>query len=114
MDFSGVGEAVVGVLVGGGTVLMAMRKKLSADNVDVARNQLEIDMMQELKTQALEARQEAKDAERGRVEAMLQVEALKGQVQMLTQQILALREEIVGLKQNTGGCSHGCTHKGGA
>ena len=102
MDFSGVGEAVVGVLVGGGTVLMALRKKLSADSVDVARNQLEIDMMQELKTQAREARQEAKEAERGRVEAMLQVEALKGQVQMLTQQIAALREEIAGLKQGEG------------
>ena len=114
MDFLGIGEAVAGVLVGGSAVLMAMRKKLSADNVDVARNQLEIDMMQELKKQAQEARQEVKDAEQGRVEAMLQVEALKGQVQMLTQQILALREEIAGLKQNTGGCSHGCTDTGSA
>lgn len=105
MDFSGVGEAVVGVLVGGGTMLMALRKKLSADSVDVARNQLEIDMMQELKAQAREARREAKEAERSRVEAMLQVEALKGQVQMLTQQITALREEIAGLKQ--GGGSYG-------
>lgn len=106
MDFTGIGEAIAGLVVGGGAVLMAMRKKLSADNVDVARNQLEIDMMQELKKQAQEARQEAKDAERGRVEAMLQVEALKGQVQMLTLQIQALRDEIAGLKHNTG-ASHG-------
>lgn len=102
IDFNGLGEAVVGLVVGGGSVLMVLRKKFSADSVDVTRNQLEIDMMQELKIQAQEARQEAKEAERGRVEAMLQVEALKGQLQMLTQQILALREEIGRLQLDVG------------
>lgn len=99
-DFNDIGQAVAGLLVGGGTVLMMLRKKLSADNVDVARNQLEIDMMQELKAQAQEARQEAREAERGRVEAMIQVEALKAQVQMLTHEIQMLREELHRLKPN--------------
>ena len=102
IDFTGLGEAIVGVLIGGGSTLMLLRKKFSSDSVDVKRNQLEIDMMHELKTQAQEARAEAKEAERGRVEAMLQVEALKGQVQMLTQQIQLMREELSRLKPELG------------
>lgn len=101
-NLNDIGQALAGLLVGGGTVLMMLRKKLSADNVDVARNQLEIDMMQELKAQAQEARQEAREAERGRVEAMIQVEALKAQVQMLTHEIQMVREELRRLQPNAG------------
>lgn len=110
MDFVGVGEAIAGILVGGGAVFMTMRKKLSADSVDMARNQLEIDMMRELKAQAREARQEAKTAERERVEAILQVESLKAQISTLTQQIQMLRDEISSVKERGGFCD-ACPNK---